>query len=357
MTVSRLSAMNTIESETCPFTLVLSDEETRSLETVDVYVSDIEPKETGRAIKFIRTKCPSSKDLEHAKSIKRMPLNDGGFTLTIILCPTSLITFQDLEALIRSNGLDKVLSPRTEKISKYPPYTKAQFEEWRRLWPLNFRENPKSVINLNKKDIEKYNGYMNKAIELAAEAKIKGEEPIGCLIIDPNNDTIFAESHDTRVETSHPLRHALLNCINHIGDREKSLNAKNSEDQEYFAPLPQKRKVEEIKYEENNFQESNIKINKSKAPASVYLCKGYDVFLTHEPCIMCSMALVHSRISRVFYGKISPNSGGLGSLYKLHTHTVLNHHFQIVEYDLKEILFEAIKPNITRCETLYTKNT
>ena len=42
-----------------------------------------------------------------------------------------------------------------------------------------------------------------------------------------------------------------------------------------------------------------------------YLLTGYDVYLTREPCIMCSMALVHSRVSRVFFTEPSPQKGGL----------------------------------------------
>jgi tRNA-specific adenosine deaminase 3 len=41
------------------------------------------------------------------------------------------------------------------------------------------------------------------------------------------------------------------------------------------------------------------------------------------------MALVHSRIGRVFYGHSNTVSGGLGSCYKIHTHNSLNHHFKV----------------------------
>eukprot|EP00794_Sanderia_malayensis_P010116 gene10116-11149_t len=60
-----------------------------------------------------------------------------------------------------------------------------------------------------------------------------------------------------------------------------------------------------------------------------YLCTGYDLYTTHEPCVMCAMALVHSRIRRVFYGIEDPVSGGLGGHYKVHCQEELNHHFEV----------------------------
>ena len=48
------------------------------------------------------------------------------------------------------------------------------------------------------------------------------------------------------------------------------------------------------------------------------------------------MALVHSRIRRVFYGCTDSVTGALGSSYKVHTQVGLNHHFEVFRGVLEE---------------------
>ena len=61
-----------------------------------------------------------------------------------------------------------------------------------------------------------------------------------------------------------------------------------------------------------------------------YLCTGYDCYVVHEPCVMCAMALVHSRLRRVIFCVTNSQHGALGgSGIKLHSHKSLNHHYQV----------------------------
>jgi tRNA-specific adenosine deaminase 3 len=67
-----------------------------------------------------------------------------------------------------------------------------------------------------------------------------------------------------------------------------------------------------------------------------YLCTGYDCFLVAEPCTMCAMGLVHSRLARITYCKQSSSYGALGGSYKLHAQRTLNHHYKVYHLPLRQ---------------------
>ena len=71
-------------------------------------------------------------------------------------------------------------------------------------------------------------------------------------------------------------------------------------------------------------------IRNGKVP---YLLSGCVGILLHEPCAMCSMALLHSRIDAVIYFRRNNFAGALGSKCYLHSMNSLNHHFPVYLVD------------------------
>lgn len=66
------------------------------------------------------------------------------------------------------------------------------------------------------------------------------------------------------------------------------------------------------------------------------------LYVTLEPCVMCSGALVWSKISRIVFGAMDEKSGGCGSVYSITNSRTLNHNIEIIqgilEYDCSDIL-------------------
>ncbi len=54
-----------------------------------------------------------------------------------------------------------------------------------------------------------------------------------------------------------------------------------------------------------------------------------ELFVTIEPCAMCSGALVHARIKRLVYGADDPKAGAVRSALQVLNHPAMNHHMEV----------------------------
>lgn len=61
-----------------------------------------------------------------------------------------------------------------------------------------------------------------------------------------------------------------------------------------------------------------------------YRLEGCTLYVTLEPCAMCSGAMLHARLDRVVFGAADPRTGVAGSVMNLFDHAQLNHQTQVM---------------------------
>jgi tRNA(adenine34) deaminase len=70
-----------------------------------------------------------------------------------------------------------------------------------------------------------------------------------------------------------------------------------------------------------------VALRDAGARAGNYRLPGSTLYVTLEPCVMCSGAIVHARVARVVYAATDPKTGAAGSVFDtlispLHNHRV-----------------------------------
>lgn len=118
-------------------------------------------------------------------------------------------------------------------------------------------------------------------------------------------------AHDTRISAVHPLRHAILNVVRQIADYRGTMPPPEN------PPTPST----SLSIPSRDPEDSRNGTN--------YLLTSLTLFTTHEPCIMCSMALLHSRVKEVVYLIPMPKTGGCGGIACLPKLEGVNHRFAI----------------------------
>jgi tRNA(adenine34) deaminase len=129
--------------------------------------------------------------------------------------------------------------------------------------------------------------YMMEAIMEAKKAEGKAEVPIGAVIV--LDGVIIARAHNLRECEQNAIAHAELLAIDKACKKMKSWRLENAE-----------------------------------------------LYVTLEPCPMCSGAIILSRIKRVIYGATDPKGGCAGTLMNLLQDERFNHKSEITSGVLEE---------------------
>ena len=67
-----------------------------------------------------------------------------------------------------------------------------------------------------------------------------------------------------------------------------------------------------------------------------YRLSGATLYVTLEPCAMCSGAILHARLARVVFGAFDPRTGAAGSVLDVLNTSLLNHRVAITGGVLQE---------------------
>jgi len=118
--------------------------------------------------------------------------------------------------------------------------------------------------------------YMRMAIEQAQLAAQSGEVPVGAVLV--RNGQVISKAFNKPIANHDPSAHAEILAL-----REAALT-----DQNYRLP-------------------------------------GGTLYVTLEPCAMCSGAMLHARVERVVYGAPDPKTGAAGSVLDLFSSKQINH--------------------------------
>jgi tRNA(adenine34) deaminase len=126
-----------------------------------------------------------------------------------------------------------------------------------------------------------YDHYMRLALAEAEQALAENEVPVGAVIV--QGERVIAAAHNQREMLKDPTAHAEMIAItqaaSHVGD---------------------------------------------------WRLEGCTLYVSLEPCIMCSGAILQARIPIVVYGATDPKAGAVQSLFHLLSDNRLNHRCQVV---------------------------
>ncbi|KAG6473798.1 tRNA-specific adenosine deaminase TAD3-like [Zingiber officinale] len=171
--------------------------------TVEVLVSNIEPKLANSIVRQLNQLCPLD-NLRHVKRVQRRT-SQGKVELSVILCladehekDTEAVPI-GIQPFIRAYNL----CPIRTKVAKYPARSKEEWEEQCKIWPTSFHPstNCDGVATLSDEDMKMIFHYMKVAIQQTKLCYSGAKVLNAAVIVDPVSRKVIASANDQ----THPL--------------------------------------------------------------------------------------------------------------------------------------------------------
>ncbi|CAK9819494.1 Probable inactive tRNA-specific adenosine deaminase-like protein 3 [Anthophora quadrimaculata] len=376
---------------------ILSTEFTDDPTLEDVYVGLVkQKKDISSAIQSISTILPGFHHLKRCSSNRLLltPVNTRELSKDDSSVECAL-TEDRLKEVLNERGFNLSLLEDDFQILKVPSRaarTKAQAARASKIWPLNFHPDP-SIERLidgsvfTEHQLDMIGRYMSIAVEATRLGAVGNSNCNGsAVIVDPEDGRILAVAA-SKID-QHPMWHAAMVAVDLVAKlqgggawkfdenpvesdvsekrdhttREKTVKRKYIEEAPLYYPksvskinLPKEESlISTVPRKGRKNNESTMTMDSKKSEqtekSGPYLCTGYWTFLLKEPCPLCAMALLHSRVSRIFYGVSNENMGVLGSKTILHAVPGLNHRYQVwsgvLEQECRQVLQEIEHRNI-----------
>jgi len=269
---------------------LLPEEYSRPVSLIAFHVAVVPKSLGGELLKLLGSCSPLGAAHLHLKRVRAAPATAAAApaALQVLLCPAEGAVPEEVTGFLSAKGCQDCC--RAE-VPRDGALTRSQLSEFSAHWPLTFRKPSFEPLELSAAKRAEY-------ARLLARAEEVGQGRCACVMVDRCGREVAI---GIEAVAAHPLRHAVMEAIQRVADAHM---------REGLAQLGAKRP----RHEEE------------------YLCQDYEVVTTHEPCVMCSMALVHSRVRLVAYRTPDHAFGGLGGKLSLHTCESLNHQFRVLRW-------------------------